>query len=123
MDFVLRTRRGRALSDRLTDPRTDVHVPALCDVEAASALRAVEARGSAGSERVRQALRDYLDLPLVRYGHAPLVPRVFALRRNFSAYDAVYVALAEAVGGRLLSTDDRLVAAVRDHTDVDVASA
>lgn len=46
------------------------------------------------------------------------MPRIFELRANFSAYDATYVALAEALGAELLSTDDRLARAVESHTAV-----
>jgi predicted nucleic acid-binding protein len=48
-----------------------------------------------------------------------LLPRVWALRRNFSAYDAVYVALAEVLEATLLTHDRRLATAARQHVSVE----
>lgn len=59
---------------------------------------------------------DYLDLPLTRHGHQTVIGRILALRENFSAYDAVYVALAEGLHGDLLTADDSLARATRSHT-------
>jgi predicted nucleic acid-binding protein len=66
------------------------------------------------------AAGQYLALPLTRHGHAALLGRILALRDNFSAYDATYVALAERVGGRLLTADDPLARAVRTHTSLEL---
>jgi predicted nucleic acid-binding protein len=73
-----------------------------------------------GDVRAREALTDYLDLPLERHGHPHLVSRALELRGNFSAYDAVYVALAEGVGATLLTADRPLARATRRHTGVAV---
>jgi predicted nucleic acid-binding protein len=71
------------------------------------------------SERRRnEALSDYVDLPLSRHGHLSLLPRVLELGANFSAYDGVYVALAEALGAVLVTADERLRRAVETHTGV-----
>lgn len=59
-------------------------------------------------------------LPIARYPTAALVDRAWSLRHNFTAYDAMYVALAEAVGTRLVTTDERLSSGVRSHTAVEV---
>ena len=66
----------------------------------------------------RQAL---VDLHITRYPTLTLVERAWALRHNFTPYDAMYVALAEALGMRLVTADRRLAAAVRSHTRVGVA--
>jgi predicted nucleic acid-binding protein len=66
----------------------------------------------------RAAVDDYLDLPLTRHGHQSLIPSVLGLRRNFSAYDAIYVALAEHLDGELLTADQALARAVRTHLEV-----
>jgi predicted nucleic acid-binding protein len=68
---------------------------------------------------------DFLDLPIERYPHTLLVPRVWELRHNFTAFDATYVALAEALEEDvpLLTSDRRLARAVRKHTDVEVLLA
>ncbi len=69
-------------------------------------------------KRAAQAIEDYLDLPISRHGHQRLMDRALALRRNFSAYDAMYVALAELLGAELLTADAALAEAARTHTSV-----
>ena len=66
-------------------------------MEVVSALRRLVASGEATASRGEEAIADLLDLPIERYPHDILVPRVWQLRDNFSAYDATYVAPAEAV--------------------------
>ena len=56
-------------------------------------------------------MADLLDLPITVYPTAPLLPRVWELRGNVSAYDACYLALAEALDSLLLTADARLAAA------------
>ena len=56
----------------------------------------------------RQALRDLSALGLSLHEHSPLLPRAWALRANLSAYDAVYVALAEGLRAPLLTLDAKL---------------
>ncbi len=61
--------------------------------------------------RAEEAIADLVDLPLTRYTHEPLVGRAFELRQNLSVYDAVYVALAEALQANILTADKGLAAA------------
>lgn len=122
VECLLRTAKGRALDEWLADPGADLHVPSLCDVEVVSALRGLELREQIDGRRGTEALRDYLDLPLVRHDHETLLPRIFSLRRNLSAYDAAYLALAEGLGASLLSMDRPFVQAARAVADVDIVS-
>ena len=67
-----------------------------------------------------------IDLPLQRYAHEALVPRIWELRENFSAYDAAYLALAEVLvedGAPLLTADTRLARAASEHTVVEIVLA
>ena len=93
----------------------DLHTPALCDVEVAAALRRSLLTRRLTARRAAEALDDYLDLPLLRHGHQPLLGRILQLRSNFSAYDAAYVALAEQLSGELLTADVGLARAVRSQ--------
>jgi predicted nucleic acid-binding protein len=113
VEHLLGTERGATIGHLLTEPSADLHVPALCDVEVASALRRLLHRKVLSKTRAQEALEDYLDLPLTWHGHRILLPRCFALRDVLSAYDATYVALAERLAAPLLTTDARLASAAR----------
>lgn len=82
--------------------------PDLLDVEVASGLRGLVARGRLGPEDGRRALGIVARLAVRRHRVTPLLGRVWALRASVSAYDAAYVALAEALGCGLLTADARL---------------
>lgn len=120
VEYLLRTDRSVPIETVVRAPESDLHIPALCDVEVTAALRRVVLAGLVGAERAGGALNDYLDLPLTRHGHQALLARVMALRSNFSAYDATYVALAERLGARLLTADAPLARAVRTHSVVPI---
>ncbi len=74
----------------------------------AQVLRRYASRGLLSDHRTRQALQDFLDFPLIRYSHEPFLPRIWALRDSISAYDAIYMALAEVLSIPLLTGDARL---------------
>ncbi|HZS94285.1 MAG TPA: type II toxin-antitoxin system VapC family toxin [Chloroflexota bacterium] len=90
----------------------DLHAPALLDFEVVSALRGLTLSGKISAVRAEDALTDFEDLPIYRWpaGDA-LRRRAFGLRHNLSAYDAAYVALAEALECPLLTRDARLARA------------
>ena len=56
-------------------------------------------------------MEDLADLPIDRHAHTILLPRIWQIRGNLTAYDAVYIALAEALDAPLVTCDDRLAAA------------
>ncbi len=82
--------------------------PHLLDVEVGHVLRRLVRQKAVTASRARAALDDLLDLPLVRYGHGPLVHRALDFRDSLTFYDAVYVALAEALAAPLLTRDAAL---------------
>jgi predicted nucleic acid-binding protein len=117
---------GEAVAQHLGEHEFDLHAPHLLDVEVLSALRRVVAAGDASAARATDAVADLADLPIERYGHYELIPRIWELRENFSTHDATYLALAEAIvddGAALLTADARLARAADAHTGVRVLFA
>jgi predicted nucleic acid-binding protein len=111
IEVLLRTPIAAALERRLFDAAETLHAPHLLDIEVAQVVRRYAQAGEISDKRGSEALTDLADLPLQRYPHDVLLPRVWELRRNLTAYDAVYVALAEALDVPLLTRDRRLAAA------------
>lgn len=83
-------------------------VPHLIDIEVISAIRRLTASRKVDSHRSRQFLDELATLPAERYSHTPLLDRIWELRHNFTAYDATYIALAEATGAVLYTCDEKL---------------
>jgi predicted nucleic acid-binding protein len=86
-----------------------VIVPHLIDVEAISAFRRLAAGQRTGTDRSDQFLAGLAALPAERYAHTPLIGRIWELRHSFTAYDATYIALAEATNATLYTSDAKLV--------------
>ena len=111
VELVLGTEAGRAIADRISDPGLGLHVPHLLDVEVAQVVRRYVRAGQVTAERGRIAIDLLLDLDVARHPHDALLPRVWELRDNLTAYDAAYVALAEALDAPLLTRDGGLARA------------
>ena len=88
-----------------------LHIPHLFEIEVLHALRSLTLRGTVSSERARLALDRLRDTRFVRYPHTALTGRIWELRENLTAYDAAYIALAEALDAPLVTTDARLARA------------
>ena len=91
--------------------RERVHVPHLVDVEVTSALRRSVAAGRVTAEQGRVTLDTWRRLGVTRHAATGLLGRVWELRENVTAYDATYVALAEALDCAVVTTDGRLARA------------
>jgi predicted nucleic acid-binding protein len=83
-------------------------VPHLLDVEVASALRRLTAGQRIDADRSENLLKKLAVFPAERYAHTRLLGRIWELRHNFTAYDAVYIALAEETNSVLYTTDEKL---------------
>jgi predicted nucleic acid-binding protein len=88
-----------------------MHAPDLIEPETLNALRRLALSGTVTDRRASEAASDLARVRLIRYPHAPLRERMWELRENLSAYDATYVALAEALDDPILVTSDRGLAA------------
>ena len=100
---------GDLVRDRLR--RESLTAPDLVDLEVVSVLRRLHRAGGLDARRGTLAVRDLHDLPFDRVPHRALVQRCWELRGNFTAYDAAYVALAEALDVPLMTADQRLASA------------
>jgi len=111
VDWLLQTSAGRHIEHRIYSAGESLHAPHLLDLEVAQVLRRLVREGTVPANRADEAVRDLLDLRITRYPHFMLLPRVWQLRHNFSAYDAAYIGLAQKLGVPLITRDTRLAAA------------
>ena len=111
VELLLHTPTGRAVALRIADPAVSLHVPHLTDVEVAQALRRYTQDGELNAAAAAVPIEDLRALDLQRHAHEPLLDRVWELRHNLTAYDAVYLALAEVLDVKLLTCDGRLARA------------
>ena len=111
VDWLLQTSAGKNIEKRIYLRNETLHAPHLFDLEVTQVLRRLALQGLIPVQRIDEAIRDLLDLRLTRYPHGMLVPRIWQLRHNFSAYDAAYLVLAEKLGAVLVIRDARLASA------------
>ena len=117
IEILLRASLSTPCEERLFGGSELICVPHLIDLEIAQVLRRYVLRHDIDEKRGAQAIDDLIDLPILRYPHEPLLPRIWDLRQNLSAYDAAYVALAEALQVPLI-TCDAGIASSPGHTVV-----
>jgi predicted nucleic acid-binding protein len=120
-EWLLQTDLGLEIERRLLKDE-DLHAPHLLDVEVLTALRRLVRAGDVTAERADEAIEDLGLLRLVRHGHTDLLGRAWQLRDNVTAYDAVYVALAEALDASLVTCDRPLAAAAQTGARVEVVA-
>lgn len=120
LEVLLRTETGARVEQRLLARGESLHAPHLIDVEVAQVLRRYAGAGELSPNRGLEALTDLADFPLHRYAHDVLLPRIWMLRQNVTAYDAAYLALAETLAAPLVTCDARLASAPRHDAKVEV---
>jgi predicted nucleic acid-binding protein len=111
IEWLLQTSTGQRVEQRIFSQSESLHSPHLLDVEIIQVLRRLVRERVVSAPRADQAITDLLDLRINRYPLVVLLPRIWQLRHNLSAYDAAYVALAEELGATLLTRDGRLASA------------
>jgi predicted nucleic acid-binding protein len=100
---------------------SDLQAPTLLDYEVVDALRGLSRGGVITATRAADALTDFDDLAVRRWSMGDgLRRRAFGLRHSLTAYDAAYVALAEALDCPLITRDQRLARAARDLVRIEV---
>lgn len=89
----------------------DLAAPQHLYVEVSNVLRRAVLAGRLGADAGALAHRDLTELPLTSFPFQPLADRVWELHPGVTAYDAAYVALAEALDAPLCTLDRRLAGA------------
>ncbi|GIL01059.1 MAG: ribonuclease VapC1 [Alphaproteobacteria bacterium] len=120
VELLLRTRAAGQLERRLFLTPSTLHGPHLVDLEVAQTIRRYALAGELDAERGRLALADLADFPMRRHAHELLLERIWQLRNNLTAYDAVYVALAEALDAILLTRDVRIASAAGHRARIEL---
>jgi predicted nucleic acid-binding protein len=118
LEVLLNSPAAPAIGSRMFAPGEVLHAPHLIDVEVTQVLRRYSLAKSLSSARARQAFEDYMNIPLERFPHDVLLPRIWELRHNLTAYDAAYVALAEALDAPLVTCDRALSSAIGHRANV-----
>lgn len=96
----------------------ELHAPALIDFEVANSVRGLLIAGKISERRARAAVDDFAELEIRRYPMTGALRAVIALATNFTAYDASYLVLAQALRSPLHTADRKLVAARRLGVEV-----
>lgn len=97
--------------------------PHLMPVEATNILRRAVLTGDLSADTAALAHDDLVQLRIELFPYEPFAPRVWELRANVTAYDAWYVALAEVLGGPLVTLDLRLARAPGPRCDFRLPSS
>ncbi|MGH7468012.1 MAG: type II toxin-antitoxin system VapC family toxin [Longimicrobiales bacterium] len=121
LEVLLQTNVAAQVEARLFGGDT-LHAPHVLDLEVAQVLRRYERAGELSARRGREALDDLEAFAIERYPHHLFLPRIWSLRVNATAYDACYLALAEALGAPLLTTDSRLAGVPGHDAHVELAA-
>jgi len=120
LEVLLGTPAAARIGERLFAPGETLHAPHLLDLEVTQVLRRYARSGQLDAARGSEALDDLTDLPLARYPHDLFLPRIWALRHDVTAYDAAYLALAEALAAPLVTRDAALARVARRRIPVEL---
>ena len=118
-EVVADTERANDVRARLLQD-ADHAAPSVIDVEVVSVIRRDQQLGRLDGTAAAQAVEDLRDWPGERFGHQPLLGRVWELRGSLRTWDAFYVALAEVMQATLVTSDSRLARASGPRCVIDV---
>ena len=120
LEFLLQNPLGARVEARLFRDQDELHSPHLADVEVTQGLRRLVRAGEVSSDRAAEAIADLADLDLHRHAHLDLLTRAWKLRENITAYDAMYVALAEALDAPIVTCDAPLAKSPGHRAQIEV---
>ncbi|MFM1904164.1 MAG: hypothetical protein RLZZ440_2064 [Planctomycetota bacterium] len=122
LELLLRPHDHQDLIAKTLRSGETIAAPHLIDLEVTQVLRRFVSAGELTTARGREAIDDHLSLGIVRYPHDALLERVWQLRAKCTAYDAVYLALAEALDAVFITCDGRLADVPGCRAAVDVVT-
>lgn len=111
IEWLLQTANAAQIARRLFTPGEAICAPELLSLDVTQALRRLLSLRGITLLRAHEAVQDLKELRVNYYPHMLLLPRIWELRNNFTAYDAAYVALAEQLEVPLITCDRKLAAA------------
>jgi predicted nucleic acid-binding protein len=120
LEFLLQTPIGARVEARLFRVEDELHSPHLVDVEVTQGLRRLVRAGEVSADRAAEAITDLVDFDLHRHSHLDLLARAWKLRQNVTAYDAMYIALAEALDASIVTCDAPLARAPGHRARIEV---
>jgi predicted nucleic acid-binding protein len=121
-ELLLRGTDERRLIELVLAEGASVHAPDLMSVEVTHVIRRMLLTRVISVQRAAEAREDLADLPIHPYPSGPLLDRAWALRDTITVYDALYVALAEALHAVLVTADHALARAAADATSIAVTT-
>jgi predicted nucleic acid-binding protein len=120
IEVLLGTSDASRVAERFYAEGETLHAPHLLDVEVAQVLRRYALADMLSVQRGAEALEDLADFPIARYPHQPFLSRIWDLRHNVTAYDAAYLALAEALAAPLVTRDAKLASAAGHQARIEL---
>ncbi len=121
--LLLNTTEASNIERRLVGASESLHAPHLIDLEITHVLRRYVSLGQLTPQQGERGLTEVADFQIIRYPHSPFLPRIWALRHNTTAYDAVYLALAESLPAPLITCGARLAAAAGHRATIELFGA
>lgn len=111
LDLMLATSDSYELKQRLENSGEELVAPELLDLELLQSLRRQLRLKKITRARAAEAVDTLHELPVARIGHGQFLDRIWQLRDNLTAYDAAYVALAEAMEAPIWTRDRKYLGA------------
>ncbi|HAH09013.1 MAG TPA: VapC toxin family PIN domain ribonuclease [Alphaproteobacteria bacterium] len=120
LELILKTESANRIRDRIFQPEISLLAPHVIDLEVLQVLRRFMLAKTLTEAAAQNSLDLWFTMRVVRYAHQPLARRIFWLRQNFTAYDAAYIALAEANSAPLVTHDAKLARATGHFARVEL---
>jgi predicted nucleic acid-binding protein len=123
LELLLNSSRAIRILEVLNDHADEISAPSLVDVEVCHVLRRYVLLKVVSAQRGKEAVEELAEFPLERFPHAVLLSRMWQMRNNLTAYDAAYVALAEALDAVLLTCDKKLATSSGHRATIEFIAA